>query len=109
VRVAVDEPGERAQATPVELLDLARERTELGHPPHLDDAAVLAEDIRLRDDLDPPEIGAAQRSVGACEGHDLSEVAHEQARRTVRRAHSTRVGGIGGSRPCSAAASAASS
>jgi hypothetical protein len=109
VRVAVDEPGERAQATPVELLDLARKRTELGHPPHSDDAAVLAEDICVLDDFDPPEIGAAQRPVGAGERHDLSEVAHEQPRRTVRRAHSTSVGGIGGSRPCSAAASAASS
>ena len=109
VRVAVDEPGERAQAPPVELLHVACERAEVGHPPHVGDAAVLAQDIRVLDDVDPPEVGAAQRRFGSRRRYDLAEVAHEQARRSVRRAHSASVGGIGGSRPWSAAASAASS
>ena len=57
--VAVDEPRERAQPAPVELLDVPPERTEIGHPPHLDDAAALAQDVRVLEHIDPSEIGTA--------------------------------------------------
>ena len=109
MRMAVDETGERTQPPPVELLDVSVEHTEVGHLPHFGDAALLAEDERAFEDVDPPEIGAPKRRLGAGRGHDLVEVADEQPRRRVGRAHSPRVGGIGSSRPCSTAASAASS
>jgi hypothetical protein len=56
--MAVDETWERTQPPPVELLDVSLEHTEVGHLPHVGDAALLAEDESTFEDVDPPEIGA---------------------------------------------------
>src|SRR6476620_4225445 len=109
MRVTVDEPRKRAQAASIELLDVSAERTEVGHAPHLDDPSVLAQDVCVFHDLDASKIGAPQRRLRSRGRDCLHKVANEQARRSGRRAHSPRTGGIGSSRPCSAAASTAPS
>ena len=64
VRVAVDEPGDRAQSAAVELLDVAveGEPRELVHRSGHGDPPPLAEDECLFDDLDFAERSAADRS-----------------------------------------------
>ena len=107
VRVAVDEARERAEPAPVELLDVSAQGAELAHPPHLGDVAVFAQHVAALDDVDTPEIDPPQRRARACRRHDLLEVADEQTPRG-RRLGAHAAGGIGGSRPPSAAASIAS-
>ena len=108
MRVAVDEARERAEPAPVELLDVAVQGAELAHPPHLGDAAVLAQDVAALDDVDAAEIDSPQRRARARRGHDLLEVADEQPPRGRRLGAHSAAGGIGGSSPPSAAASIAS-
>jgi hypothetical protein len=79
VRVAIDESGDRAQPTAVQLDDVAAERAEILHAADTGNATLLAEDVRIFDDLDLPERLAAQGRLppgGCCE---LRQVAHEQA------------------------------
>ena len=83
VRVAVDEARDRAEAAPVELLDVAVERAEVAHPPGRRDPPVLAEDVGVLDDLDLAERRAAERCSRARRGGELREVADEQAARGV--------------------------
>ena len=109
MRVAVDEPRQSAQTGAVELLDLAVERTQVSHPADGRDLTPLAEEVRVIDDLDLAERVSSQRHVAPGGAHDLREVADEQPLRLAGRAHSAPRGGIGGSSPCWAAASAASS
>ena len=109
VRMAVDEPGERAQPPPVELLDVPFEHTEVGHPPHFGDAALLAEDERAFEDVDPSEIGAAKRRRGARRRHDLVEVADEQPRRRSAELTRRALEASAARGPARTAASAASS
>ncbi len=78
VRVAVDEPGDRAQAAAVELLDLALERSEVAHRPDPGDVALLTEDIGVDNHLDLPERAAAQRCIDARRRDELGEIADEQ-------------------------------
>ena len=101
VRVAVDEAGDRATSTRVELLDLPVERAEVAHAPHLHDLRPLGEDVRLLDDRHLAQQRPAQRRGIAGRRHELRDVADEQA------AHAP--GSIGRSRSCSRAAAIASS
>ncbi len=109
VRVAVDEPWDRAQAAAVELLDLSVERVEVPHATDLGDTRAVAEDERVLEDVDLAQGGPTQRRVGPCRADDLREVAQQQPRRLAVRAHSESAGGIGGTSPPCAAASTASS
>ena len=109
VRVAVDEPGDRAEAAPVELDDVAVERGRSRHPADGDDRVAVAEDVRVVEPLDVAERAPRSGAPRAGRRRQLLEVADEQARRRAARAHSRPAAGIGGSRPCSAAAATASS
>jgi hypothetical protein len=108
VRVAVDEAGDRAATAPVDLDDVAVQRSEVGHAAHGDDVLVVAEDERMLEDVDRREVGASQRRGPTCRSDELLEVADQESpRRAIRHPLPERPG-IGGSSPCSAAASAAS-
>ena len=101
VRVAVDEAGDRAAPLRVELLDVAVERAELAHAPHLHDLRSLQQDVCILEDRHLPQQGPAQRRGVAGRRHELRDVADEQA------AHAP--GSIGRSMSCSRAAAIASS
>ena len=60
MRVAVDEPGNRAEPGAVELLDLAVDRLEVAHPPDRGDRLAAAEDVRVLDHVDRAQVGAAR-------------------------------------------------
>ena len=107
VGVAIDQPGDRAEAASVELLDLTLDRTEVAHAADRLDGVTRAEEITVLDHLDVGEGRAAQRRRRAGWGRELFEIADEQAARGARRAHPAS-GGIGGSSPCASAASIAS-
>ena len=62
VRVAVDEPGDRRQARVRRSPRRRRRRREVAHAPDLDDAPVLAEDVRV---LDHRRRRAARRRAAA--------------------------------------------
>ena len=108
VRVAVDEPRDRAETAAVELLDVAVERAEVPHATDLGDARAVAEDERVLEDVDLAEGGPTQRRGRARGADDLREVAQQQPRRLAVRAHSVPAGGIGGTSPPCPAASIAS-
>ena len=108
VRVAVDEPGDRAESASVELLDVAVERRQVAHAADRLDRAAGTEDVRVRQHVDLAERGSAQWGLGAGRRRELREVADEQAAGVARGAHSSLAGGIGASRPCASAAAAAS-
>ena len=102
VRVAVDEPRDGAEPAAVDLLDLAVEpRPQLAHRTDGGDSPVLAEDVRVLDDLDPAERVAAKRRLAAGGRRELCEVADEQPPPARPVAHSADEGGIGSSSPCS--------
>ena len=113
VRVAVDEAGNRAEATPVELGDVAGERTEVAHPPGRRNHTVLAEQEGVFPHVDLAERLLAQGRVLAGRRHQLGQVADEQAcgqSPGLSRGHQTpSEGAMGGSRPPRSAASRASS
>src|ERR1700693_2672652 len=109
MRVAIDEPGHSTDDSAVELLDLSVERLELAHPADGRDPPRFTEEIRVLHDLDVAERLSAQRRVAPGRRHELREIADEEPHWLARRAHSAAGGGIGGSRPCCAAASTASS
>ena len=101
VRVAVDEARDGTAPRRVELLDVAGERAELAHAPHLHDLRSLHEDVRTLDDHHFPQQRSAQRRGVAGRRHELRDVADEEA------AHAP--GSIGRSMSCSRAAAIASS
>ena len=107
VRVAVDEAGDRAVAAPVELDDVAVERGQIPHPPDRRDHAVLAEHVRVVEPVDVRERASTERRVATGRRDELLEVADQQARRAGL-AHAVPAPPIGASKPCSAAAAAAS-
>ena len=109
VRVAVDEPRNRAERAAVELLDVAVERREVGHAPYGGDRRALAEDVRVLDQLDLAERAASERGVRSRRRRELCEIADEQARRRRRRFAHSDGSTIGTRTPCSDAASSASS
>ena len=78
VRVAVDEPRDRAQPAPVDLDDVAVERRQVAHAPHRLDRVAGAEDVRVLEHLDVAERGAAQRRLTAGRRRQLRQVADEQ-------------------------------
>ena len=102
VRVAVDEPGERAEAAAVELLDLAVERRKLGHRPDRLDPPVAAENEGVLDHVHLAERGAAQGRAGSGGRDRLSEVADEER-------HAGQASRPGSGSPLSSAAASASS
>ena len=111
VRVAVHEPGDRTQASPVELEDVARECPEVGHAAGRNDHAALGEHERVLDELDLAELAPAQGRCAASMGDELREIADEQAlggRLAWLGGRHLALGAIGGSSPCRAAASTAS-
>jgi hypothetical protein len=109
VGVAVDEPGHRAEASAVQLLDLAVERRQLAHAAGRRHAPVLAEQERVLDQDGLAQGAPAQRRGRARRRGELLEVADEQLARRFRGAHSSPVVPIGASSPPRRAASAASS
>src|SRR3954451_22980089 len=61
VRVAVDEPRNRAEAPSVDLGEVARRRLEVAHLAGCDDAPSLTQDEGLLDNLNVTKRRAAQR------------------------------------------------
>ena len=98
--VAVDEAGHRATAATVDLLDIAAERVEISHASDLGDPTVIDDDVRVLDDVGPPEIGSAHRRCSTSRRCNLTQVPDEDLR------HSR--GCIGTSSPPARAASTAS-
>lgn len=80
VRVAVDETGDRTEATAVEFFPRTGQRTEGGHRPHGHDAIAVKEDIRILDDLDAAEV--LPRS-GACPVIGVTTCARSRIRSCV--------------------------
>jgi hypothetical protein len=52
MRVAVDEPRDRAEPAGVDLLDVAVDTAEVAHPSDGRDAALLAEQVRVLEHVD---------------------------------------------------------
>ena len=73
---------DRAEPAPVELLDVAVERTEVGHPADRSDPPVLAEDVGVLDDVDLAERRAAKGRFRPRRGGELREVADEKPAQT---------------------------
>src|SRR5205823_6632222 len=84
VRVTVDEARYRDERTAVELLDIAVERPEVAHPPDCGDAPLLAEHVRIADDVHASERVASQRRTAAGRTRDLREIADQEATRRRR-------------------------
>ena len=85
MRVAVDEPGDRATAAPIDLDDVARNRREVRIRPT---AAIRPPSQRTyasSSTSTPVEVAAAKRRVGPRGGRDLREVADEQPLPVLRR------------------------
>ena len=76
--MAVDEAGDRAKPATVELDDVAVDRTEIRHPPDVDDPVVRAQDVRVVDPVDVGERTAAKRRVPSRRRDDLDEVVDQQ-------------------------------
>ena len=106
VRVAVDEARNDAQAAAVQLLDVARERVEVPHAADVDDPSVLAEHVRVVDHLGLVERSTAKRRGTPRRAGELLEVTDQQPPHRGGLVHP--FGAIGGTRPCSRAASTAS-
>jgi hypothetical protein len=107
--VAVDEPGDRAAASPVELLDVAAELepAELAHAPRRCDPARVAEHEGVLEHLHVSKRAATDRRLGVRRrGRELREVADEEP---VRSRLAGRHSRAGSRRPCSSAAASASS
>ena len=78
MRVAVDEPGNRAEASAVELFHGAgRREIEVAHSPHRLDALAVAEHESVLDDLELTEVPPAERSGATRRRHDLTQVADQ--------------------------------
>ncbi len=80
VRVAVDEPGNRAQSASVELLHVAVERRQVAHATDGLDRAARAEHVRVLEHVDVAERRSAQRCLASRGRRELSEIADEQPR-----------------------------
>ena len=100
MRVAVDEARDRAEPAAVQLDDVAVERAEIAHRPDRFDRLAVAEDVAVLDEVDLAERLPAQRRFAPRRADDLTQVADEQPRHDQT---------LGRSRPCSRAASSASS
>ena len=89
VRMAVDEPRNRAEPAAVELLDLAVERAEVAHPPDRLDLAAGAEDDRRprarrrRRALGPAAAPRGQRASRAARGRGPAAVPRRQSARAT--------------------------
>src|SRR5919201_5785718 len=88
VRVAVDQSRHRAETAAVELLDVVVERVEVSHATDAGDDALLAEDVRVLEDVDAPECCAAQGRVAPGRSRQLHEVTDQQATPPAVAAHS---------------------
>ena len=77
--MAVDEPRHGAESARVELVDLPRERREVAHSPDGGDHSVLAQDVRVFDEVDPCQVGTAERRTASGRGGELAEVSNQQA------------------------------
>ncbi len=109
VRVAVDEAGDRAAPAAVELLDIASDRLELTHSSDGDDRLAFAQHVGVLEHFDVAEGTTAAGRAPGSRRRELREVADEQPRRRGRRLAHSGCRTIGSCRPCSAAASSASS
>src|SRR5207249_9559048 len=81
VGVTVDEPRNRAQTAAVELDDVSGERPEIAHPSAARDDTVLAEQEGVVGHLDLAERLSTQGRGAIRRGHELRQVADEQAPR----------------------------
>jgi hypothetical protein len=77
MRVAVDEPREPAQPAPVELLDVAGDRSELGHAPERLHLAVAAEHVGVLEHRHVAQHRAPQRRRGGRRRRQLRKVANQ--------------------------------
>jgi hypothetical protein len=77
MRVAVDESRNRAEPATVDLEDVAVHRLEVSHAPDGGDRLALAQDVRVLDDVDRAEVGAAERRPSTRGRHELRERADE--------------------------------
>ncbi len=85
VGMAVDEARDRAEPTPVELLELTVEPRQVAHAPDRLDPVSRTEDERIVDDVDGAERGASA-GRGALGGRcELRQVAHQEPRRCGER------------------------
>ena len=108
VRVAVDEPRDRAVPAAVELLDVAVERRQVTHAAHGCDPAVLAEHVRVLDHVDARRARGRAAARRPRRRRELGEIADEQP--ACRPGGSfLAVGGIGRRRAPARAPSGASS
>ena len=80
VRVAVDEPGNRAQTASVELAYVAVERRQVAHATNSLDRVAGAEYVRVLEHVDVAERGSAQRCLAPRGRRELREIADEQPR-----------------------------
>ena len=108
VRVAVDEPGDRAEPASVDLVHLAVETRKVAHAADALDRSARAEDVRVFDHVDLGELASPQRGSRPCRCRELFQIADEQAAPAARGIHPRSAGGIGASSPCDSAAAIAS-
>ena len=102
MRVAVDEPWHRAEASAVNLLDLdLGAKPKIAHTPDSLDPGSLAEHVRVLQHVKVAQVAAAQRSTTDRRRDELAKVADEQAPQAQPQ--------LGRSSPCAAAAARASS
>ena len=109
VRVAVDEARDRREPATVDLLDVVIEARQVAHRSRRRDATVLAQHVRVSDDVDLAQRVAAKRRGAPRRRRDLREVADEESRRRLRGAHDPTAATEGMSMLCSRAAASASS
>src|SRR5215213_6277906 len=74
VRMAIDEPRDRAETAGVELRDVLAELRHIGHRPDLDDPPLLAENVRVSGDAHLPESWPAQGSFASPRRDGLRQV-----------------------------------
>src|SRR5439155_10654933 len=94
MRMAVDETGDRAEATSVELFDILVEWPEVAHPADRSYEPVATEEICILDQLDVREPLAAQWGITPSRRRELAEIADEErgAARVCRQASLCRMG-----------------
>src|SRR5262249_40604062 len=110
VGVAVDEARDRAQSATVELHRRVLDAPEVAHASGADDHAFLAEEVRVLDHVDAPEVCATQRGALAGRADGLSWAAGGRAGGAGGVPHSSGASRrIGSWRSCAAAAASASS
>src|SRR6185295_18893100 len=106
--MAVDEPGDRAEPAPFDLVHLTVETGKIAHTADALDRSAGAEDVRVFDHVGLGELGSPQRGSRPGRRGELFQIADEQAAPAARGIHPRSAGGIGAWSPCESAAAIAS-